>query len=142
MRRHGYGQTSLFCKAATINIVSVQLQDLMNTMRLWIISIYESDGKRNIRDAIHALDWMKENDKKAYQMLVDKIGLTEEETEYWEKIVDHMYFPYDEERKIYPLDDGFMMRKPWDDSKIPRDKRHLLYENYHPLFIYRQRMST
>lgn len=98
-------------------------------------------ARENIRDAIHALDWMKENDKRAYQMLVDKIGLTEEETEYWEKIVDHMYFPYDEERKIYPLDDGFMMRKPWDDSKIPPDKRHLLYENYHPLFIYRQRMS-
>ncbi|MEG2513500.1 MAG: glycosyl hydrolase family 65 protein, partial [Acetivibrio sp.] len=41
----------------------------------------------------------------------------------------------------YPLDDGFMQRKPWDDSKIPPEKRHLLYENYHPLFIFRQRMS-
>lgn len=34
-----------------------------------------------------------------------------------------------------------MMRKKWDDSKIPVEKRHLLYENYHPLFIFRQRMS-
>lgn len=34
-----------------------------------------------------------------------------------------------------------MLRKPWDDSRIPPEKRHLLYENYHPLFIYRQRMS-
>ena len=33
------------------------------------------------------------------------------------------------------------LRKPWDDSRIPPEKRHLLYENYHPLFIYRQRMS-
>ena len=55
--------------------------------------------------------------------------------------MEKMYFPYDEERQIYPLDDGFMMRKPWDESKIPEEKRHLLYENYHPLFIYRQRMS-
>ena len=34
-----------------------------------------------------------------------------------------------------------MIRKPWDESKIPPEKRHLLYENYHPLFIFRQRMS-
>ena len=52
-----------------------------------------------------------------------------------------MYFPYDETRKIYPMDDGFMMRKPWDESKIPEEKRSWLYENYHPLFIMRHRMS-
>lgn len=69
------------------------------------------------------------------------LSITGEETEYWEKIVENMYFPYDEERQIYPLDDGFIMRKTWDESKIPEEKRHLLYENYHPLFVYRQRMS-
>ena len=26
-------------------------------------------------------------------------------------------------------------------KKIPEEKRHLLYENYHPLFVYRQKMS-
>lgn len=52
-----------------------------------------------------------------------------------------MYFPYDEKRKIYPLDDGFMMRRPWDESRIPVEKRAWLYENYHPLFIMRHRMS-
>jgi alpha,alpha-trehalose phosphorylase len=52
-----------------------------------------------------------------------------------------MYFPYDETRQIYPMDDGFLMRKPWDESKIPPEKRAWLYENYHPLFIMRQRMS-
>ena len=52
-----------------------------------------------------------------------------------------MYFPYDESRQVYPLDDGFMMRKPWDESKIPEEKRAWLYENYHPLFIMRHRMS-
>lgn len=98
-------------------------------------------ARENLRDAVHALEWLKENDQGAYKNLMDKIGLAEEETEYWKKIIDHMYFPYDEERGIYPLDDGFMMRKPWDDSKIPPKKRHLLYENYHPLFVYRQRMS-
>lgn len=98
-------------------------------------------ARENIRDALQALEWLRKHETEAYNRLVKKIGLTEEETAYWTKITDNMYFPYDEERRIYPMDDGFMMRKPWDESKIPPEKRHLLYENYHPLFIYRQRMS-
>ena len=70
-----------------------------------------------------------------------KIGFDTEEAELWKKITENMYFPYDEERQIYPMDDGFMMRKPWDESKIPPEKRAWLYENYHPLFIMRHRMS-
>lgn len=53
----------------------------------------------------------------------------------------NMYFPYDEECQIHSMDDRFMMRKPWDESKIPEEKRAWLYENYHPLFIMRHRMS-
>ncbi len=68
------------------------------------------------------------------------MGITREETAYWKKIVENMYFPYDESRQVYALDDRFMMLRPWDDSRIPPEKRHLLYENYHPLFVYRQRM--
>lgn len=51
-----------------------------------------------------------------------------------------MYIPYDESRGIYLQDDSFLMRKPYDESKVPEEKRHLLYENYHPLFIFRQQM--
>lgn len=98
-------------------------------------------ARENIRDAVKALDYLKKEDIQAYNKLKEKIGLEEEEITVWEKIVEHMYFPYDEKRQIYPLDDGFMQRKPWDGSKIPKEKRHLLYENYHPLFIFRQRMS-
>ncbi|MDO4273590.1 MAG: glycosyl hydrolase family 65 protein [Eubacteriales bacterium] len=98
-------------------------------------------ARENIRDALNALKRLKEMDIKIWKEFVERLQITEEETDYWQRIVDHMYFPYDEERRVYPLDDGFMMRKPWDDSKIPPEKRHLLYENYHPLFVYRQRMS-
>ncbi|EHK2355105.1 glycoside hydrolase family 65 protein [Clostridium perfringens] len=98
-------------------------------------------ARENLRDAIWALNNIKEKDKLAYDNLVKKIDLKDEEIEYWKKIIENMYFPYDEKRGVYPLDDGFMKRKPWDDSKIPKEKRHLLYENYHPLFIFRQRMS-
>lgn len=98
-------------------------------------------ARENIKDALWALRTIGERNYPALEKLIHKLGVTEEEIRYWEKIVENMYFPYDEERGIYPLDDGFLMRKPWDDSKIPPEKRHLLYENYHPLFIYRQRMS-
>ena len=98
-------------------------------------------ARENLRDAIWALNKIKEKDKLSYDNLVKKIDLKAEEIEYWKKIIENMYFPYDKKRGVYPLDDGFMKRKTWDDSKIPKEKRHLLYENYHPLFIFRQRMS-
>ncbi len=98
-------------------------------------------ARENIRDAKWALETLKELDEQAYRSLTDRLCLEEHELELWQRIIDHMYFPYDEKRGVYPLDDGFMQRKPWDDSKIPPEKRHLLYENYHPLFIFRQRMS-
>lgn len=98
-------------------------------------------ARENLRDALAALKLLKEKRPEACDSLVKRLGLTEEEASLWQKIIDNMYLPYDEKRGVYPLDDGFLMRKPWDDSKIPPEKRHLLYENYHPLFIYRQRMS-
>ncbi|MEG0687860.1 MAG: glycosyl hydrolase family 65 protein [Hungatella sp.] len=98
-------------------------------------------ARENLRDAVWALDTLKTLDGEVYQNLLKQIDFQEEERSVWEKIIEKMYFPYDEKRKIYPLDDGFLIRKVWDESKIPVEKRHLLYENYHPLFIFRQRMS-
>ena len=71
----------------------------------------------------------------------DRLHITAEEKAFWKKVADNMYLPYDEKLGVYLQDDGFMMRKPYDENSIPEDKRHLLYENYHPLFVYRQRMS-
>ena len=98
-------------------------------------------ARENIKDALWALDKIKELNEGAYNNLIDKLGIESDELELWKKIADNMYLTNKKKREIYPLDDGFMIRKPWDDSKIPEDKRHLLYENYHPLFIFRQRMS-
>lgn len=98
-------------------------------------------ARENIKDAIFALETIQRKNPEAYTELTKRLELTAGEVDYWKQIAENMYFPYDDKRKIYPLDDGFMQRKPWDDSKIPPEKRHLLYENYHPLFIFRQRMS-
>ena len=98
-------------------------------------------ARGNLRDAVKAVRYLEEHDSECLEMLKEKLEFSEEEIKEWEKIIENMYFPYDETRKIYPMDDGFMMRKPWDESKIPEEKRSWLYENYHPLFIMRHRMS-
>lgn len=98
-------------------------------------------ARENLRDAVSAVSWLKEQDPEVLEGLKQKLDFDVEETVLWEKIVENMYFPYDGTRDIYPMDDGFLMRKPWDESRIPPEKRAWLYENYHPLFIMRQRMS-
>lgn len=98
-------------------------------------------ARENLRDALRAVDYMRRQAPRKWEVLRRRIGFQEKETQLWQQIVENMYFPYDEERKIYPLDDGFLMRKPWDESRIPPEKRAWLYENYHPLFIMRHRMS-
>lgn len=98
-------------------------------------------AQQNLYAAVKALETLKEQRPDAYQKLIKKIHLGPDEPAQWKKTADAMYFAYDEKRQVYLQDDGFMLRKPWDDSRIPPEKRHLLYENYHPLFIYRQRMS-
>lgn len=98
-------------------------------------------ARENLKDAVKAVKWLKDQEDDSYGELKRKLEFQEEEFALWEKIIENMYFPYDEKRGVYPMDDGFMMRKPWDESKIPEEKRAWLYENYHPLFIMRHRMS-
>lgn len=98
-------------------------------------------ARENIKDALWALKTIQEKDSSAYGEITARLNVTKEETAYWQRIVEHMFFPFDEKRQVYLQDDAFLLRKPWDESKIPAEKRHLLYENYHPLFIFRQRMS-
>lgn len=98
-------------------------------------------AREHLRDASGALRWLMEREPECYERLREKVRFEEEELSLWEEITEKMYLPYDQERGIHPLDDGFLMRKPWEEEKIPKEKRAWLYENYHPLFIMRHRMS-
>ena len=98
-------------------------------------------ARENLRDALEAVKLLEVKAPQKLEELKERLGFTREETPLWEEIIEKMYFPYDEKRQIYPMDDGFMMRKPWDEERIPEEKRSWLYENYHPLFIMRHRMS-
>ena len=98
-------------------------------------------ARENQRDAVGAVEYLKEHAPEDIKRLEEKLDFSVEELGLWREIIEKMYFPYDEKRQVYPMDDGFMMRKPWDENKIPPEKRAWLYENYHPLFIMRHRMS-
>lgn len=98
-------------------------------------------ARENLRDAVGAVEYLKEHAPEDIKRLEEKLDFSVEELGLWREIIEKMYFPYDEKRQVYPMDDGFMMRKPWDENKIPPEKRAWLYENYHPLFIMRHRMS-
>ena len=98
-------------------------------------------ARENLRDAVDAVEYLEKHAPKCLEVLEEKLEFSKEETLLWKEIIEKMYFPYDEKRQVYPMDDGFMMRKPWDENKIPPEKRAWLYENYHPLFIMRHRMS-
>jgi alpha,alpha-trehalose phosphorylase len=50
-----------------------------------------------------------------------------------------MYIPFEPETGIYPQDDSFLDREPWDFKNTPSDKFPLLLF-YHPLDIYRRQV--
>ena len=89
-------------------------------------------AQENLRTALRALEILGADG--------NKLAVTAEEQAHWKRVADNMYLPYDEDMGVYLQDDSFMLRKPYDESTVPEEKRHMLYDNYHPLFVYRQRM--
>lgn len=98
-------------------------------------------ARENLRDAVEAVQLLERMAPEKLTELSHRLNFSVNELDLWREIIQKMYFPYDEGRQVFPMDDGFMMRKPWDESRIPPEKRSWLYENYHPLFIMRHRMS-
>lgn len=94
-------------------------------------------AKENLLMAIRALAVLGDDG----HALRERLNITDDEITLWQRVADDMYLPFDRERRVFLQDDGYLMRKPYDESQVPVEKRHLLYENYHPLFVYRQRMS-
>ncbi len=83
--------------------------------------------------------WVKEleeTDPEALKAICEKIGLTQEELDSFERASENMYLPYDEERGICAQDDSFLSKAVWDFENTPKENYPLLLY-YHPLTIYR-----
>lgn len=90
----------------------------------------------NLRRAARAVWELQRNDPDAYDELVRRTGVTEEEPQEWAACAQGMLIPYDDFLGIHPQDAHFLEREMWDLENTPLDKRPLLL-NYHPLVIYR-----
>lgn len=93
-------------------------------------------ARQNLRFACQALDRLRQSDPAAYQALVAKINLREDEPAAWQKAGENMYLPYDAERGVILQDDTFLAKPPWDFAGTPRENYPLLL-HYHPLVVMR-----
>lgn len=96
-------------------------------------------ARENLRFALYWLDCLKKYPEKLCA-LTAKINLLPEEPILWEKIANNMYLGFDEKQGVFPQDDTFLQKKPWNNDAVPLEKRSLLYVNYHPLYVFRHQM--
>ncbi|NYJ03497.1 alpha,alpha-trehalose phosphorylase [Nocardioides thalensis] len=90
----------------------------------------------NLRRAAQAVWQLQRDDPAAYDDLVRRTGLQEEEPSEWAEAAKGMNIPFDDYLGIHPQDMHFLEREMWDLERTPLDKRPLLL-HYHPLVIYR-----
>lgn len=96
-------------------------------------------AKENLEYAYKTALWMKEEVEMAYKQLIERIDLKQEELDFWKKAADNMYIPYNEQLRVYPQDDSFLKRTPWNFEDTPKENYPLLM-HYHPLVIYRHQV--
>ena len=84
-----------------------------NTIATWTLS-YTLSSLEKIR---------KENPNK-YNAVIKKTNLiSEKETGLWQKIIKDIHLPYDEERKIFLQQDGFLDKELASSASLPPDER-------------------
>jgi alpha,alpha-trehalose phosphorylase len=96
-------------------------------------------AQENMRQAVRAVQWLRETNPEAHARLVERTGLADTELKVWEQAADLMYLPYDQERHLYPQDDGFLDLERWDFENTPPEHYPLLLY-YHPLVLYRHQV--
>ena len=96
-------------------------------------------ARENLRFAAETVENLQHENREVLDALIRKTGLDPVEVEAWRKAADNMYVPFDAQTGIFPQDDSFLERKPWDFAGTPPEKYPLLLF-YHPLNIYRHQV--
>jgi alpha,alpha-trehalose phosphorylase len=96
-------------------------------------------ARENLRYAADTVDLLQTTQRDVFEALREKTGLNLEEVDAWRSAADNMYIPFDAETGIYPQDDSFLDRQPWDFQNTSADRYPLLLF-YHPLNIYRRQV--
>jgi alpha,alpha-trehalose phosphorylase len=90
----------------------------------------------NLRFAARTVREMSVEAPEAYTLMVDRLGISPEEPEEWERAAESMHIPYSPALGIHPQDHVFLEREVWDLEHTPEEQRPLLL-HFHPLVIYR-----
>lgn len=96
-------------------------------------------ARENLRFAAETIEGYQLKDSKALEALMQKTGLAWSEVEGWKRAADKMYVPFDAPTGVFPQDDSFLEREPWDFKNTPAERYPLLLF-YHPLNIYRRQV--
>lgn len=95
--------------------------------------------QEQLRFACRTAEWLRSDYPDHYKRLEHKIGLLESEIAEWGRAAEGMYLPKEERLGIYAQDDTFLLKKPWDFERTPKENYPLLL-HYHPLVIYRHQV--
>ena len=90
----------------------------------------------NLRRAADAVDTIAAEDPDAYEQLVRRTRLRDDEVAEWRECAQGMEIPFDDKVGIHPQDSRFLDREMWDLRNTPQSVRPLLL-HHHPLVIYR-----
>ena len=96
-------------------------------------------ARENLRYAAETVRTLKDKKPEVLRAIIQKTNLELVEAEAWTRAADNMYVPFESATGIYPQDDSFLDREPWDFKNTPADKYPLLLF-YHPLNIYRSQV--
>jgi alpha,alpha-trehalose phosphorylase len=96
-------------------------------------------ARENLRYAAETVESLQIKKPEVLQSLMRKTSLDPAEVAAWKRAADNMYVPFDVPTGIFPQDDSFLERKPWDFANTPADRYPLLLF-YHPLNIYRHQV--
>jgi alpha,alpha-trehalose phosphorylase len=96
-------------------------------------------ARENLRYAVETIDLLQTRQPDVFEALKKKTSLDLNEVDSWRSAADNMYIPFDAETGIYPQDDSFLDRQPWDFKNTSVDRYPLLLF-YHPLNIYRRQV--
>lgn len=73
---------------------------------------------------INSINELKNKNPKSLQSIFTKIQFNpEKEIKHWENILEHLYFPFDDIRKIFLQQDGFLDKELKPATEIPADER-------------------
>jgi len=61
----------------------------------------------HLEQALWLLDWLRDQHPTVAQRLIDQLDLNAGRLDHWRDIIDKMYIPFDEERRIHVQFDGF-----------------------------------